>query len=117
MAIEITEGKNTMLAALPSTIYIQLHTAAPGAAGTTSVAGETTRKSVTLGSASSGTRKTSTAAEWTAVSTSETYKYISLWSAASAGTPYWAGALEAEKTVSAGDTFKIASEGVSVTLT
>jgi hypothetical protein len=117
MAIESTYAKNHMLEAILNEPYVQLHTGAPGASGTSNVAGETTRKKVTLGSPSSGVRKSSTAPEWTAVSTSETYKYISLWDASTAGNCVWCIQLEAEKAVSSGDTAKLPSEALTLTLT
>jgi hypothetical protein len=109
-------GENKLLEAVPNEPYIKLHTGDPGEEGTSNAAGETIRKKVTLGSPSAGTRKTSTAAEWASVSTSETIKYVSVWDASIAGSCYWSGALEAEKAVSAGDTLKIAAEALSVSL-
>lgn len=97
-------------------VYVKLHTGDPGEEATANAAGETTRKQVTWAAPASGVIKNSAALEWTNVSTSETYKYISLWDASTAGNALWSGALEAEKAVSAGDTFKIAAEGLSVSL-
>lgn len=97
-------------------VYVKLHKGDPGEEGTSEAAGETTRKKVTWAAAASGVIKNSAAIEWTSVSTSETYKYVSLWDAAAAGNCLWSGALETEKAVSSGDTFKIAAEGLSVSL-
>jgi hypothetical protein len=99
-----------------ATVYAKLHTGDPGEEATSNAAGETTRKSITWAAPSSGVIKNSAALEWTAVSTSETIKYVSLWDASTAGNALWSGALEAEKAVSAGDTLKIAAEGLSVSL-
>lgn len=96
-------------------VWVKLHKGNPGTAGTEEAATETTRKSTKL--TGTTTLKSESALEWTAVSTSETYKWVSLWSAESAGTFLWSGSLEAEKAVSAGDTFKIAVEGLTVTIT
>lgn len=96
-------------------VWVKLHTGAPGVAGTENAATEATRKATKV--TGTTTLKSESALEWVAVSTSETYKQVSLWSAETAGTFLWAGALEAEKAVSAGDTFKIAVEGLSVTIT
>ena len=46
--------------------WIQLHTAAPGAAGTTAIAGTATRKQVTFGASAAGLKSNSTAISWTA---------------------------------------------------
>lgn len=116
MAIESTYGKNNLLEAVPNEVYVQLHTGAPGAAGTSNVASTNTRKKVTLAAASAGIRKNSTALEWTATA-SETYKYVSLWSASTSGNCWWCIQLEAEKAVSSGDTAKFAAEALSVSLT
>ena len=98
-------------------VYVKLHTSEPGLEGTANAAGETTRKAVTWAAPSGGAIKNSAAMEWTSVSTSETYKGVSLWDASTAGNCLIVGPLEAEKTVSAGDTFKIAVEGLAVSLT
>ncbi len=45
-----------------SAVYIQLHTADPGAAGTANIAGNATRKSVSFGAASGGSMSRTTAA-------------------------------------------------------
>jgi hypothetical protein len=109
-------GENLLLAALPEKPYVKLHTGDPGEEGLLLTAGETTRKQVTFGAASAGVRKSTTAAEWTNVSTSETYKYVSLWDATSGGNCLWIIPLEAEKAVSAGDSFTLKAEQLSVSL-
>jgi hypothetical protein len=95
-------------------VWIQLHTADPGAAGTTAVAGNSTRKSVAFAAAAAEAKASNADIVWTAVSTSETYTHVSLWDASSAGNFLWAGALTASKAVNAGDTFTIPSGSLSV---
>lgn len=95
-------------------IWVKLHTGDPGAAGTANVATEATRKKVTL--TGTTTLKNSGAVEWTAVSTTEEYKWVSIWTASTAGTFLGRGELEAAKAVSAGDTAKLAAEGFSITI-
>jgi len=113
-------GETLLLEKLPAEPYVKLHTGDPGEEGTANAAGEATRKKVTLAAAASvagvASRKTSTAAEWAGVSTSETYKYVSLWDASSAGNCLWIIQLEAEKAVSAGDSFTLKAEQLSVSL-
>lgn len=109
-------GENLLLAALPEKPYVKLHTGDPGEEGTANAAGETTRKQVTLAGASGGTRKSSTAAEWTNVSTSETYSYLSLWDASSGGNCLWALPLTESKAVSKEDNFTLKAEQLSVAL-
>lgn len=87
--------------------WVQLHTADPGTAGTTSVAGESTRQQLTgTFTVSAGSTTNPAAVNWTSVSTSETYSYVSLWSASTAGTFIASGTVTANP-VTAGDNFTI----------
>lgn len=97
-------------------VYVQLHTADPGTAGTTAVAGNNVRKAVTFAAAASGSKASNADVTWTNVSTSETYAYVSLWDASTAGNFLWAGALTASKAVNAGDTFTLTSGQVTVAI-
>lgn len=87
--------------------YVKLHTGDPGEEGTANAATEATRKEITWGAVSAGAIESSNTPEWTAVSTTETYKYFSIWDATSAGNCLGSGALEAEKAMTSGDTFKL----------
>lgn len=89
-----------------ATPYLQLHTAAPGASGTTAVATETTRKLVSFGAAASGAISNDAAITWTGVAGSEDFTHWSLWTASSAGTFIGSGTITANA-VTAGDTFTI----------
>lgn len=100
----------------PSGVYVQLHTADPGTACTTAVAANNTRKQITFATAAAGSVASSNAPSWTSVPASETYAYISLWDAVSAGNPLWSGPLNSAQAVSAGDTFTLTSGQVTVTL-
>lgn len=95
----------------PTTTYLQLHTADPTDAGTTSVATNNTRQSVSWAAASNpaGTKAISATVSWTNVSTTETYSHWSLWDSgtAGAGNCLWTGALSSNASVTAGDTFQI----------
>ena len=88
--------------------YIQLHTAAPGAAGTTAIAGNATRKSVSFGTAATGLMSNDVAVSWTAgeVDASEDYTHWSAWTLISAGTFIMSGLMTANAVV-IGDTFTI----------
>ena len=68
--------------------YIQLHTGAPGSAGTSNVSSTTTREAVTWASASGGSISASDEPEWTswAGTSPETETDISFWSISSGGT-------------------------------
>lgn len=125
MATGIASGiANSILDALcrsvawsePAAFYVQLHTADPGSAGTTSVATETTRVAVTFSAASGGAITNSAAVEWTSVAGSETYSHVSFWSASSAGTFLGSDALTASKAVTAGEDFSIAAGDLDMSL-
>jgi len=96
--------------------YVQLHTGAPGSAGTTNIAGNSTRQAAGAFAAPSGGSTTNSGAvNWTSVSTSETYTHVSLWSASSGGTFIASGALTAGA-ILVGQNFTIPAGGLSVTL-
>lgn len=101
----------------PTAVYVKLHTGDPGEDATSNAAGETTRKVVTFGAASSpsGVATSNSSADWTSVSTTETYSYFSIWDASSAGNPLLTGALTASVAVTAGDNFSIPSGSLTVT--
>jgi hypothetical protein len=81
-----------------ATPFIQLHTADPGASGTTAVSvGDATRKAITWNAAASGQITLNTLSAWTNGGTSETITHVTLWSASSAGTFYQSFALTASQ--------------------
>ena len=110
--LEHTTGKTAWT--MPTTVYVKLHTADAGEAGTTSAATEATRKAATWATAASGSIATSATLEWTNVSTTETYSHWSLWDASTAGNCLWTGALSTSAAVTAGDTFQITSLTLSL---
>ena len=93
----------------PASIWAKLHLGDPGEDATNNAAVETTRKQVTFGAASGGSMvSTGTpAAEWTNVSTTETYTHVSFWDASVAGNALGSGALSASAAMTAGDTFQL----------
>jgi hypothetical protein len=100
-----------------ATPYVQLHTADPGAAGTTAIAGNATRKLVSFGAASGGTMSNDTAVTWTTgeVDTSEDYTHWSLWTAVSGGTFVMSGTVTANA-VTTGDEFTIPIGDIDLTI-
>lgn len=90
----------------PTAFWLKLHTADPGAAGTTAAATNTTRKQVSFGAASAGTMSNDTAVTWTNVSGSEDYTHWSAWDDETAGNFLCSGTITANA-VTAGDTFTI----------
>ncbi len=99
-------------------VWVKLHTGDPGSAGTNNAATETTRKQATFGSAASGRAISNTAdIEWTNVSTTETYTWVSLWTASSAGTFLGRDDLSSSAAVTAGDTFRVPTGDLDLTIT
>lgn len=89
-------------------VWVKLHIGDPGAAGTANAAAETTRKQATFGTpASGGAISNTVAVEWTLVSTTETYSWVSLWTASTAGTFLGNDQLSSTAPVTSGDTFRI----------
>ena len=112
--------KNDALTTLPAAaFFIKLHIGDPGSAGTANPAVNTTRKSVTFGSAASGGAISNTAAiTWTSgeVTGSEDYTHWSAWTASTSGTFLCSGTLTANA-VTSGDQFTIPIGDLDLTLT
>ncbi len=88
-------------------VFIKLHTADPGAAGTTAAATETTRKAVSFGAASGGSMANDVAVTWTSIAGSQDATHFSLWDDVSAGNFVGSGTITANA-YTAGDTYNIA---------
>ena len=110
--LEHTTGKTAWT--IPTNVYVKLHTADAGEAGTSSAATETTRKVAAWATAASGSIATSSTLEWTNVAATETYSHWSLWDASTAGNCLWTGALSSSAAVTAGDTFQITTLTLSL---
>ena len=95
--------------------WVKLHVGAT-AVGTTNAATETTRKQVTGSAAASASKASNGALTWTSVAGSEDYTQFSVWTASTAGTCGWTGAVTANP-VTAGDTFTIASGSLTSSFT
>lgn len=97
----------------PAAIYAKLHTADPGAAGTTSPSAVTTRSAVTFSAASAGALALSNTPSFT-MTTSETISHVSYWDNVSAGNLLWTAALTTPKAVVNTDVLQLTSVGVSL---
>lgn len=105
-------GGNGVTFTAPATLFVQLHTADPGSAGTTAVSSTTTRVALTFAAASAASMAANgTLPSWAtwAGTNGEVVTHISVWSASSAGTFYFSAALTASKTVNTGDTLNLTS--------
>lgn len=98
----------------PAGTYIKLHTANPGAAGTTAASAVTTRQSATFGTASGGAIALSNSPAFT-MTTSETITHVSVWDASTGGNLLWTAALTDSRAVTNGATLTFTSLGVSLT--
>lgn len=102
----------------PAATWVELHTADPGAAGTTSVSSTTARKQLTWSAASAGSKAiTATLPSWTAWAgtNGEVVTHVAVFDASTAGTFLFSVALTASKTVNTGDTLNLTSLTVSLT--
>jgi hypothetical protein len=101
----------------PALTAIKLHTADPGAAGATAAAaGDTTRKTVTWGAASAGSKAMSSmSGSWTNGGTSETLSHISAWDSTTAGNFLFSAALTASQAWASGNTFSLSSLTYAIT--
>lgn len=109
-------GANTALDAIRTdTPFVQLHVGDPGAAGTSNVATETTRKSVTFGAASGGSMTNSAQVQWTNIAGSQDATHFSIWNASSAGTFKMSGTITANA-YTAGDTYTAAISAITLTI-
>lgn len=99
------------------TPFAQVHTADPGAAGTTAVStGVATRQALTFAAASGGSMALSASPSWTATG-ADTLTHVSVWGASTAGTHYANAILSASKTVATSDTFTLSTLTISLTPT
>lgn len=116
MATGMAQAKinNALDTEYTGTVWVQLHTADPGAAGTTSVATNSTRQSCTFATAATGSKATNSALQWTSVPATETYSFFSLWTLSSAGTFLGSGTITGGA-VTSGSTFNIASGSLTMT--
>src|SRR5687767_9846774 len=96
--------------------WIKKHIGAPGSAGTSNPASDTTRKQATWGAAASGAITNSGDITWTDVPASEDYTHFSAWSAESGGTFGFSGTLTGNAVVT-GDDYTIPAGDLDVTLT
>jgi len=99
-----------------SAAYVQLHTGAPGAAGTSNVSSVTTRPSVTWNSASAGSITASNQPAWTnwAGTSPETDTDLSFWSASTSGTFEFSMQLSSSVTMNTGDSLTLTSVTLSI---
>lgn len=96
--------------------WVKLHIGAPGSAGTSNPATETTRKQVTWAAFAAGASSNSNTLTWSLVAASETYTHYTVWTASSGGTFGHSGTVTANP-VTAGDNFQVAVGDLDIAFT
>ena len=114
-----TYGANHLMdgTALPSTLYAQLHTGNPSAAGTSNVAGTSVRKSFTRSASSGGSAHNAADIAWPTLSANETLSHLSIWDALTSGNCWFVGALSSSQAVTTADTYTITASSLILTFT
>ena len=90
--------------------HAALHTADPGAAGTTAASAETDRQALTWDTAAAGANSITNTPEWAAWDQgTETISHISVWNQATTGTFRFSAALTTPREVNDDDTLRLTS--------
>ncbi|MFJ2004812.1 phage tail fiber protein [Streptomyces chartreusis] len=98
--------------------FVQLHTADPGAAGTTAVSvGDTSRKEIEFAASSAGSALALDAepSPWTNGGATETITHLSVWTAASGGTFQYSVALTVARDWAEDDEFTLKTLTMAIT--
>lgn len=113
----LPNGAGTALDALVAAYpWLKLHVGAPGAAGTSNPATETTRKQVSWNATGTdGIVENSGAVSWTSIAGSEDATDGTGWSASTAGNVGWSGTITANP-YTAGDTLTFAAGAIAVSV-
>ncbi len=99
-----------------TSVYVSLHTAAVGEAGTSEVTGGSyARQSADFTTATSGALDNTAILDFTSMP-AVTVTDVGVWDASSAGNFLWGGTLTASKTVNSGDTFRFPTGDLDITL-
>ncbi len=111
-----TSMANALVDDLAGTVWVQLHTGSPGAAGTSNVATENTRQQAFFDAAVAGIATTNTEMEWVSVAATETYSYVSMWDDVTAGAFLASDQLDSARAVTANDNFTLAAGDANLAL-
>ncbi|CPS10401.1 gp34 protein [Mycobacteroides abscessus] len=100
--------------AQPGGLWVRLHTADPGAAGTAAGSAVSARSQAAFAAAASGAiALTGTNPSWSMTAT-ETITHISIWDASTGGNFQWSAVLSVPKSVQSGDTLTLTNCGLSL---
>lgn len=109
----LDSAQNAILATATN-YYLSLHTADPGGTGASEGTSYGGRQTVQFAASSSGTQHSNTAQSFT-ITTSQTFTYFGVWTAATGGTFIRGGSLTASITPPAASTVTVASGGITFT--
>jgi hypothetical protein len=104
----------TNITAPASGMFMKLHTADPGAAGTTAASGVTTRNAVTWAAPSGGSMALSSISGYSMTGT-ETITHVSFWDSATVGSFWQSAALTSSQAVINGSTLNFTTITLSFT--
>lgn len=99
----------------PAGAFAELHLGDPGVNGTSNPSTETSRKSITYGAASAGSKAMTNTPSWSWVQGTETISHLAIWDASTAGNFLFSITLTASKQVANGDTLNITALSISFT--
>lgn len=99
----------------PAGAFAELHLGDPGANGTANPSTETSRKSITYGAASAGSKSMTNTPSWAWVQGTETISHLAIWDASTSGNFLFSITLTASKSVSNGDTLNLTALSISFT--
>lgn len=103
----------------PTNIYVSLHTADPGTTGASEVAGGSYARQLantSFAAAGSGVKSSNAIVDFASMPAA-TVTHVGIWDALTTGNFLVGGALAASKTTNSGDTFRLPSGDIDVSLT
>lgn len=103
----------------PTNIYVSLHTADPGTTGASEVAGGSYARQLantSFAAAGSGVKSSNAIVDFVSMP-AVTVTHVGIWDALTTGNFLVGGALAASKTTNSGDTFRLPSGDIDVSLT
>lgn len=97
--------------------YVKLHLGAPGAAGTSNPATETTRKQFSFSAAATGATSNTDQEDWASYPASETVSHVSFWDDPTAGNFLGSDDLATSQAMTTGETFRMRIGDIDLAIT
>lgn len=113
--LSVADADAALTTAVANALFVQLHTGAPGAAGTSNVSSTTTREAVTWGTPASGSVSATNQPAWPAWAGTpgEVVTHISFWSLATGGAFQFSTPIAPSETMNTGDTLTMTALAVA----